>query len=237
MITDKKLPERYPENSQGDFYIENEACLACGSTEGEAPDLIEHSQKEYGHCYFKKQPQTDDEIDRAINAIHVSCLGGLRYGGKDEKILKRLYEIGLDNLCDQKPAGNYKTIIRNKVTFNYSGTIIELSDNIKSQVVMRYPQLVSKILNYITNNKDYFEFIYRWTDRLTGTIHKCNFQSNGQCRIDLIKEKDGDLISLIADSLYIDVILQNDKNATEINWFDMDGTPKPFEHKYTSLNK
>src|SRR5215213_5006329 len=87
-------PDRYPENSQGDFYVENGVCITCGAPEAEAPDLIEHSKIEYGHCYFKKQPETEDEIERAINAIAVSCISGLRYGGTDEKILKRLYEIG-----------------------------------------------------------------------------------------------------------------------------------------------
>lgn len=58
---------------------------------------------EYGHCYFKKQSKTEDEIERAINAIAVSCISGLRYGGTDEKILKRLYEIGEGGQGDYKP--------------------------------------------------------------------------------------------------------------------------------------
>jgi hypothetical protein len=78
---------RYPENSNGDFYVEKQVCTACGAPEAEAPDLIEHSKLEYGHCYFKKQPQTPEELDRAINAMSVSCISGIRYGGKDEFIL------------------------------------------------------------------------------------------------------------------------------------------------------
>lgn len=70
--------------------------------EAEAPDLIEHSKPGYGHCYFKKQPQTAEELDRAINAMQVSCISGIRYGGKDETILQRLYELGLANECDYK---------------------------------------------------------------------------------------------------------------------------------------
>ena len=94
------LPERYFENVKGDFYVENQACITCGSTEAEAPDLIEHSKVEYGHCYFKKQPQTPEELDRAISAMQVSCAAGVRYGGKDEAILKRLYALGLQSKCD-----------------------------------------------------------------------------------------------------------------------------------------
>lgn len=101
----EKLPERYPENAQGDFYVENQVCIACGAPEAEAPDLIDHSKIEYGHCYFKKQPQTPDELNRAISAMQVSCISGLRYGGQDEEILKRLYREGLANECDHKPKG------------------------------------------------------------------------------------------------------------------------------------
>ncbi|MDR6564364.1 MULTISPECIES: ferredoxin [unclassified Arcicella] len=101
-----KIPERYPENSQGDFYVENGVCITCGAPENEAPDLIEHSKLECGHCYFKKQPQTEDEIQRAINAIAVSCISGLRYGGTDEKILKKLYDMGESAQCDHKLKSN-----------------------------------------------------------------------------------------------------------------------------------
>ncbi|WP_214225041.1 ferredoxin [Pedobacter sp. B4-66] len=114
---------RYPENSYGDFYVENQVCTACGAPEAEAPDLIEHSKLEYGHCYFKKQPQTPEELDRAINALSVSCISGIRYGGKDEVILKRLYEMGLEDECDHKPIGKYKMVVRNKVVFQYQETM------------------------------------------------------------------------------------------------------------------
>ena len=97
-----KLAARYPENSKGDFYVENQVCISCGAPEAEAPDLIEHSTLEYGHCYFKKQPTTEDEITRAINAMQVSCIAGVRYGGKNKIILKRLYELGLHSECDYK---------------------------------------------------------------------------------------------------------------------------------------
>ncbi len=94
------IKERYPENSKGDFYVENQVCITCGAPEAEAPDLIEHSKLEYGHCYFKKQPTTADELDRAISAMQVSCISGIRYGGKDQAILKRLSDLNLQAECD-----------------------------------------------------------------------------------------------------------------------------------------
>jgi hypothetical protein len=98
----KRNHERFPENSEGDFYVENQVCITCRAPEAEAPDLINHSKSEYGHCYFKKQPETPEELDRAISAMQVSCISGIRYGGNNELILKRLYELGLENECDNK---------------------------------------------------------------------------------------------------------------------------------------
>ena len=98
-----KTSDRYSENSQGDFYVEDGVCTSCGAPQAEAPDLIDHLEHGFGHCYFRKQPQTEEEIERAINAIAVSCIAGLRYGGTDEKILKRLYEICQSEQCDHKP--------------------------------------------------------------------------------------------------------------------------------------
>ncbi|NRF38326.1 ferredoxin [Pedobacter foliorum] len=99
-----KLPKRFSENSEGDFYVKNQVCTACGAPEAEAPDLIDHSKTEWGHCYFKRQPQTPEELERAICAMEVSCVSGIRYGGKDESILRQLYERGLGGECDYKPA-------------------------------------------------------------------------------------------------------------------------------------
>lgn len=56
------MPNRYHENSQGDFYVECDVCTSCGAPQAEAPDLIDHSKTYYSHCYFKKQPETEEEI-------------------------------------------------------------------------------------------------------------------------------------------------------------------------------
>jgi hypothetical protein len=57
------LKDRYPLN-KGDFYINNGDCIACGAPQAEAPDLINHGKAE-GHCYFRKQPETETELDHA----------------------------------------------------------------------------------------------------------------------------------------------------------------------------
>ena len=94
--------DRHIENTEGDFYVERESCISCGAPHAEAPDLIEHSEKYTGHCFFKKQPITELEIEMAINAIAVSCVGALRYAGTEQKIISRLCSLGCEHLCDNQ---------------------------------------------------------------------------------------------------------------------------------------
>ena len=216
---------KYIQHSQGDFYVVDGDCITCGAPEAEAPDLIKHQKGEYGHCYFKRQPETEDEINRAINAVAVSCISGLRYRGTNENILMKLYEIGEQNQCDNKPIYNYKEVIRNKVEFSYKGTIQKLQNILKTKIPKRD---YYKILDFKTNEKDFFQFILRWTDGLTGTIYKCNFKPGGQCKIEMSKEKDGYFGSIRNHSEDLNNILSNEENIFEIHWFNFDGEDKPF---------
>jgi hypothetical protein len=214
--------DRYPENAKGDFYVENEVCMNCGAPEAEAPDLIEHTKIEYGHCYFKKQPETVDEIERAINAIAVSCISGLRYGGTDEKILKRLYEIGEGRQCDHKPIGNYKTLIFDNVIFRFNGLIQELSELITTQLVLGQTHLNKHIVNVKLANDKYFEFYYRWTNGETGNIFRCHSLGNNRFRIEIGIEENGLEISIRGNSMILNSILRLDKRVSEILWVDKD---------------
>ena len=88
--------ERHRLNVPGDFYVENECCTACGVPESIAPALIGLTEEEVRHCYWKKQPNTDEEIKQAIDILHSQELGCHRYAGNDPNILKRLPR----NCCD-----------------------------------------------------------------------------------------------------------------------------------------
>lgn len=70
--------ERYPLNVAGPFYVENGCCICCEAPLHEAPDLM---AMDNSHCFFKKQPSTPEELERAISAMHVSCVEALRYPG------------------------------------------------------------------------------------------------------------------------------------------------------------
>jgi hypothetical protein len=91
----------YPKNAPGDFYVENDCCITCEAPYHEAPDLMAHDQEgDYPHCYFKRQPETPEEVERAVMACYVSCVRAVRYAGRNPKILKRFRQFGGADSCD-----------------------------------------------------------------------------------------------------------------------------------------
>ena len=79
--------KRYKNNSEGDFFVEDEECILCCIPESEAPELMESDDHS---CYFKRQPKTDTEISNAIDAVSVSCCGAVKYGGNDTNIIRKI---------------------------------------------------------------------------------------------------------------------------------------------------
>ncbi|MEZ5424705.1 MAG: ferredoxin [Pyrinomonadaceae bacterium] len=80
--------KRHPLNADGDFFVEYDVCLACDAPKGEAPDLIEYDEDM--HCYFKRQPETPEEIEQAINAVRCSCVEAVLYDGDDPEIRRKI---------------------------------------------------------------------------------------------------------------------------------------------------
>jgi hypothetical protein len=93
----EKPKERFPKNVEGPFFVANGECITCMAPEQEAPDLMGFDQGAH-HCYFKKQPSTPDELERAIRAGWSSCCGALYYSGSDPAVPRRLAELRTENL-------------------------------------------------------------------------------------------------------------------------------------------
>ena len=96
----------YRLNATGPFYSVNGGCITCLAPQSAAPDLMGFYADPSGthrlsHCFFKRQPHTSEEVERAILAMEVSCIENLRYGGNDPTILKRLSDMGYRHLCDE----------------------------------------------------------------------------------------------------------------------------------------
>ncbi len=107
------MSERYPDRrpaDAGDFYVAEDECIDCGAPPESAPSLMIFP--ECGGCRFVKQPSTPAELFEAIDAMWVSCVGALYYGGSDPDIIRRLHELGLASQCDVAPRPLYREKIR-----------------------------------------------------------------------------------------------------------------------------
>src|SRR4051794_11718743 len=83
---------RFPKNVPGPFYVAAGECITCRAPEHEAPDLMAFDEQ-IGHCYFKKQPSTPDELERAVRAVWVSCCEAVVYDGDDPSVIERITEL------------------------------------------------------------------------------------------------------------------------------------------------
>jgi hypothetical protein len=94
----------HPKSAPGDFYVVKRECLACGVPHVVAPDLVGWTGEKNPHCFWKKQPETPAELERAIAVLEGQEVECHRYAGTDPAILDRV----LSTYCDypmQSPNG------------------------------------------------------------------------------------------------------------------------------------
>lgn len=99
-----KPPRSHPANVAGPFYVEDGCCIACGVWEEVAPDLlgwVENS--DLPHCYVKRQPETDAEFVRMMDAMMVGEVDCIRVHGCRADWAKRLRKQGLGHHIDPAP--------------------------------------------------------------------------------------------------------------------------------------
>ena len=96
------MPEAYPENVPGDFYVEKDCCTCCDVPRAEAPDLFTYAQEPdgYAHCYVSKQPSNSNELEDMLRVIQCAELQCIHYRGNDPAILKRISDVGESAVCD-----------------------------------------------------------------------------------------------------------------------------------------
>ena len=86
----------HPKSVPGAFYVVNGECLACGLPHVLAPDLVGWADENLPHCFWKKQPETPSELERAIAVLESQEVECHRYAGTDPSILARV----LSTYCD-----------------------------------------------------------------------------------------------------------------------------------------
>src|SRR5438093_12768321 len=88
----------HPKNASGPFYVLNGCCTACGVPTSIAPELFEFDSSD--HCYVRRQPTSDSEVEKALRVLRAQELECVRYRGTDAGILRRLGEAGDAGHCD-----------------------------------------------------------------------------------------------------------------------------------------
>jgi hypothetical protein len=96
-----KNSEAHPSNVPGDFYVGNGECIQCMQPHAVAPELMGIiGDDKQGYCFFKRQPNTTQELREAIESVRASCCGAVRYSGTDQEIIRALRARGCRDSCD-----------------------------------------------------------------------------------------------------------------------------------------
>jgi hypothetical protein len=96
----KPLPP-HPANVPGSFYVEDGCCISCGVWEDVAPDLLAWlPDGSYSHCYVARQPETDEEFVRMMDAMHVGEVDCIRVRNCRFDWAERLRQAGLGEQID-----------------------------------------------------------------------------------------------------------------------------------------
>ena len=104
-MADTNPKAAHPANAPGDFYVENQCCTLCGVPQALAPELFSTPAETSAvdHCYVRRQPATDTEINQMLDVISGAELQCIRYAGNDQSILDRIIAAGESAVCDAIP--------------------------------------------------------------------------------------------------------------------------------------
>ncbi len=96
----KPLPP-HPANVPGTFYVEDGCCISCGVWEDVAPDLLAWlPDGSYSHCFVARQPETDEELSRMMDAMHFAEVDCIRARSCRPDWAERLRNAGLGDQID-----------------------------------------------------------------------------------------------------------------------------------------
>jgi hypothetical protein len=205
-------------NSDGPFYVVDGECVACGAPESEAGGMMSHDDSS-GHCFFKTQPQTLEQVDAAIRALRASCCGAVRYAGKDHSILVRIAELGEGSKCDE----NIKSPclkVRSRVTFVYQGDDSSVESSLRSIV-----EFISSARSGnehcrctdLKYGKSEASFIFHWYIDCSIKF-RVRHLSKGRWLVSI----EDDERATIGNAISLDKSLQANPEFTEIQWFTED---------------
>lgn len=92
----------HPDNAPGDFYVENGCCMTCEMPFILAAELFAWSNFDgIPHCHVRRQPDTTEELEQMLAAVHAAEAQCIRYRGTDSMIQLRLLQSGDGAVCDE----------------------------------------------------------------------------------------------------------------------------------------
>jgi hypothetical protein len=217
-----ELRDRHARNCESPFYVEKDQCISCGAPESEAEGLIAHDAE--GHCFFVRQPVTENETNAAIRGVWATCCGAVRYGGNNPQILVRFAELGMSHLCDGQPSNDDGQVVRSCASFVYP----------VSKGIFPKRRSLRQIIDYLADSLgkrpglEHFAFRCWWNQasfrvRWGKIGNECGYA----VQIRVVYESDehwllrisGHEISHIAWAIQIDKALQKNPEFRSIRWF------------------
>jgi hypothetical protein len=95
------MPERkaHPLNVPGPFYVEDGCCLLCDLPRATAPDMFQYTEAR-DHCYVYRQPETQEQLGRMVEALKYAELECVRCRSRDPHLLRLLKQQQQEAQCD-----------------------------------------------------------------------------------------------------------------------------------------
>jgi hypothetical protein len=210
-------------NAPGDFYVADGECITCGAPEHAAPALMGfHQDPKPGsnrdsHCYFARQPESQDETYRAIRAMWVACCGALRYGGRDAQIIHRLVDLGLGAQVDAPTDRRARRVIRDHVTFAGAVTPGVVLAAVGRHLVAGYSN--SSVTPVVENQGSAASLLYSWYSKAPGMELVVGSSAEGPGRWLLTVGTGDGRPATTSVAMQVDDALRADDTLSEIRWF------------------
>jgi hypothetical protein len=211
----------HPRNAAGPFYIRSGECMACGAPEGQAPTMMSHDER--GHCFFVRQPSTENEIDEAILGLWVSCCGAVRYRGQNGKILTRFAEQGLAEQCDYRLDELPKRVLRNHMLFEFRDAKLEEGNSAIAHEIMDFflhslPQQSGDVRDFLCSARA-GSFCYEWGDESQPHLHSIVFTLEPQSEHDWLLRMLRNENAMTAFAVSIHKAVRHDSRFRKFEWF------------------
>jgi hypothetical protein len=217
-------PKRHPLNVPGPFYVESGCCTACMAPHVQAPDMMGFDEAE-GHCFVQRQPQSKEEVYKAMRAVWSTETDCLRYAGNDQEILRRLVELGGGGLCDTPVPPGLKPTLWNHVTLEANLTesdkstvrrCVLLARSFSSFLSSENTEYIQHKVTPLLLERDGVSLAFSW---FKDNFHRLTFTTGeaGTSRW-LVSHSPTERLGSTAVSLTLDDWLRSDERFHSVRW-------------------